>query len=104
MGRPEHLGRHGGHAAHFRAHAAGEPVNDSRTHDAISRLLEVMRRLRAPEGGCPWDREQDFASIVPYTIEESYEVADAIARGAPGDIEAELGDLLFQVVFHAQLG
>jgi ATP diphosphatase len=79
-------------------------VSDSRAHDAISRLLEVMRRLRAPEGGCPWDREQDFASIAPYTIEESYEVADAIARGEPGDIESELGDLLFQVVFHAQMG
>jgi len=79
-------------------------VNDSRAHDAISRLLEVMRRLRAPEGGCPWDREQDFASIAPYTIEEAYEVADAIARGAPGEIESELGDLLFQVVFHAQMG
>jgi ATP diphosphatase len=79
-------------------------VSDSRAHEAISRLLEVMRRLRAPEGGCPWDREQDFASIAPYTIEESYEVADAIARGAPADIESELGDLLFQVVFHAHMG
>jgi ATP diphosphatase len=79
-------------------------VSDSRARDAISRLLEVMRRLRAPEGGCPWDREQDFASIAPYTIEEAYEVADAIARGEPGDIQSELGDLLFQVVFHAQMG
>ena len=56
------------------------------------------------QNGCPWDREQDFASIAPYTIEEAYEVADAIARGEPGEIEAELGDLLFQVVFHAQMG
>src|SRR5262245_41037489 len=63
-----------------------------------------MRRLRDPQGGCPWDREQDFASIAPYTIEEAYEVADAIGRDAPSDIESELGDLLFQVVFHAQMG
>ena len=55
-------------------------------------------------GGCPWDREQDFASIAPYTIEEAYEVADAIGRGEPREIESELGDLLFQVVFHAQMG
>jgi ATP diphosphatase len=71
---------------------------------AISRLLDVMRRLRSPQGGCPWDLEQDFASIAPYTIEEAYEVAEAIARGEPPALEAELGDLLFQVVFHAQLG
>ena len=70
---------------------------------AIARLLEVMRRLRAPDG-CPWDREQDFASIAPYTIEEAYEVAEAIARAEPKALEGELGDLLFQVVFHAQLG
>jgi ATP diphosphatase len=71
---------------------------------ALQRLLEIMRRLRDPASGCPWDREQDFASIAPYTIEEAYEVADAIARDAPADIESELGDLLFQVVFHAQMG
>jgi nucleoside triphosphate diphosphatase len=71
---------------------------------ALLRLLEVMRRLRDPNGGCPWDREQDFASIAPYTIEEAYEVADAIGRDSPGEIEAELGDLLFQVVFHARMG
>ena len=74
---------------------------------AIARLLEVMRRLRAPDG-CPWDREQDFASIAPFTIEEAYEVAEAIGRldsgGDPGALESELGDLLFQVVFHAQMG
>src|SRR5262245_37796115 len=73
-------------------------------HSSLLRLLEIMRRLRDPASGCPWDREQDFASIAPYTIEEAYEVADAIARGTPADIESELGDLLFQVVFHAQMG
>jgi nucleoside triphosphate diphosphatase len=77
---------------------------DERARDAIVRLLEVMRRLRDPQGGCPWDLEQDFASIAPYTIEEAYEVAEAIARGEPRELESELGDLLFQVVFHAQLG
>ncbi|HET7809491.1 MAG TPA: nucleoside triphosphate pyrophosphohydrolase [Steroidobacteraceae bacterium] len=71
---------------------------------ALQRLLEIMRRLRDPQAGCPWDREQDFASVAPYTIEEAYEVADAIGREAPADIESELGDLLFQVVFHAQMG
>jgi ATP diphosphatase len=77
---------------------------DERARAAIVRLLEVMRRLRDPEGGCPWDLEQDFASIAPYTIEEAYEVAEAIAGGEPRALESELGDLLFQVVFHAQLG
>jgi len=71
---------------------------------ALQRLLDIMRRLRDPQAGCPWDREQDFASVAPYTIEEAYEVADAIGRGQPSDIESELGDLLFQVVFHAQMG
>jgi len=70
---------------------------------AIARLLEVMARLRDPESGCPWDVAQDFASIAPYTVEEAYEVADAIARGDLGDLEDELGDLLFQVVFHARM-
>ncbi|MFO1399855.1 MAG: nucleoside triphosphate pyrophosphohydrolase [Steroidobacteraceae bacterium] len=70
---------------------------------ALAELLELMRRLRDPEGGCPWDRAQDFASIAPYTIEEAYEVADAIARGEPGRLRDELGDLLFQVVFHARM-
>jgi ATP diphosphatase len=77
---------------------------DSKAQQAIARLLDIMRRLRDPAGGCPWDREQDFASIAPYTIEEAYEVAEAIARGEPRALEAELGDLLFQVVFHAQMG
>jgi len=69
----------------------------------MNRLLEIMRRLRNPAGGCPWDLEQDFRSIAPYTIEEAYEVADAIARDAADDLREELGDLLFQVVFHAQM-
>jgi ATP diphosphatase len=66
-------------------------------------LLEIMQRLRDPESGCPWDVEQDFSSIAPYTIEEAYEVADAIARDDMSDLKDELGDLLFQVVFHAQM-
>ena len=66
-------------------------------------LLEIMQRLRDPEKGCPWDVEQDFSTIAPYTIEEAYEVADAIARGNMTDLKDELGDLLFQVVFHAQM-
>src|SRR5476649_1696212 len=70
---------------------------------AIEGLLEVMRRLRDPAGGCPWDREQTFETIAPYTIEESYEVADAIQRKNMRDLKEELGDLLFQVVFHARL-
>lgn len=69
----------------------------------IERLLEIMRRLRDPVSGCPWDIEQDFASIVPYTIEEAHEVADAIERQAWGELPGELGDLLLQVVFHAQM-
>ncbi len=63
-----------------------------------------MIALRDPDHGCPWDREQDFQSITPYTIEEAYEVADAIARGDMDDLRDELGDLLFQVVFHAHMG
>ncbi len=70
---------------------------------AIDRLLGVMARLREPEGGCPWDLEQGFATIAPYTIEEAYEVADAIARGDMADLADELGDLLLQVVYHAQM-
>ncbi|MBM3550118.1 MAG: nucleoside triphosphate pyrophosphohydrolase [Alphaproteobacteria bacterium] len=69
----------------------------------IDRLIEIMARLRAPEGGCPWDLEQTFATIAPYTVEEAYEVADAIARGDLPDLKEELGDLLFQVVFHARM-
>jgi len=69
----------------------------------LPRLLEIMARLRDPDTGCPWDIEQDFASIAPYTIEEAYEVSDAIEREAWGELKGELGDLLFQTVFHAQM-
>jgi MazG family protein len=68
-----------------------------------TKLLEIMARLRSPDGGCPWDLEQDFATIAPYTIEEAYEVADAIAKGDMNGLREELGDLLLQVVFHAQM-
>ncbi|HUF71267.1 MAG TPA: nucleoside triphosphate pyrophosphohydrolase [Gammaproteobacteria bacterium] len=70
----------------------------------IEKLLEIMAALRHPVTGCPWDLEQDFDTIAPYTIEEAYEVADCIARDAPDELPDELGDLLFQVVFHAQMG
>ena len=69
----------------------------------FDRLLAIMARLRDPKRGCPWDREQDFATIAPYTIEEAYEVADAIARDDMAGLKDELGDLLFQVVFHARI-
>lgn len=70
----------------------------------IDRLLQIMRRLRDPETGCPWDIEQDFDSIAPYTIEEAYEVADAIARRDWPELEGELGDLLLQTVYHTAMG
>ena len=69
----------------------------------ISRLLDIMAALRTPGTGCPWDLEQNFASIAPYTIEEAYEVVDAIGRGDLHDLCDELGDLLLQVVFHARM-
>jgi len=69
----------------------------------INKLLEVMRKLRDAEDGCPWDVEQDFSTIAPYTVEEAYEVADAIERGDMDGLRDELGDLLFQVVFHARM-
>jgi ATP diphosphatase len=69
----------------------------------IGRLLEIMAALRTPGTGCPWDLEQDFATIAPYTLEEAYEVADAIDRGDLTDLREELGDLLLQVVFHARM-
>jgi ATP diphosphatase len=69
----------------------------------ISRLIEIMAQLRTPVTGCPWDLEQNFATIAPYTIEEAYEVADAIARGDLDDLREELGDLLLQVVYHARM-
>ncbi|MGY9055848.1 MAG: nucleoside triphosphate pyrophosphohydrolase [Alphaproteobacteria bacterium] len=70
---------------------------------AIDDLIATMAKLRDPDGGCPWDLVQDFASIKPYTIEEAYEVGDAIDRGDRDDLKSELGDLLFQVVYHAQM-
>src|SRR5437899_4185014 len=69
----------------------------------IARLIEIMAALRTPGSGCPWDLEQDFSTIAPYTIEEAYEVADAIARADLDDLRDELGDLLLQVVFHARM-
>ncbi|MBU1326131.1 MAG: nucleoside triphosphate pyrophosphohydrolase [Alphaproteobacteria bacterium] len=69
----------------------------------IERLKQIMVRLRDPVGGCPWDVEQTFATIAPYTLEEAYEVADAIDRGDFDDLRSELGDLLFQVIFHARM-
>jgi tetrapyrrole methylase family protein/MazG family protein/ATP diphosphatase len=80
---------------------APPPPDDDR--HPVFRLVEIMARLRAPEGGCPWDLEQTFATIAPYTIEEAYEVADAIERGSLSDLQDELGDLLLQVVFHARM-
>jgi len=80
--------------------------DNSLIHDpkgGMPRLREIMRRLRDPDTGCPWDIEQTFASIAPYTIEEAYEVADAIERNAWDELRDELGDLLLQVVFHAQI-
>ena len=78
----------------------GIPMTPSRD---ISRLIEIMAALRTPVTGCPWDLEQDFATIAPYTIEEAYEVVDAIARGDFDDLREELGDLLLQVVYHSQM-
>lgn len=69
----------------------------------IDRLIQIMQRLRDPDGGCPWDVDQTFVTIAPYTIEEAYEVADAIERGDLDELKGELGDLLFQVVFHARM-
>jgi len=77
-------------------------INDA--SKPMERLLEIMRRLRDPESGCPWDIEQTFQTIAPYTIEEAYEVADAIARNDMPDLEGELGDLLLQTVYHAAIG
>ncbi len=80
--------------------------SDAIVHDAdggLPRILEIMRRLRDPDTGCPWDIEQDFASIAPYTIEEAYEVADAIDSGDMGHLRDELGDLLLQTVYHSQM-
>jgi ATP diphosphatase len=73
------------------------------TEPPITRLINVMAALRHPEDGCPWDKQQDFATIAPYTVEEAYEVQAAIATGDPDQLRDELGDLLFQVVYHARL-
>lgn len=78
------------------------PRPDS-SHDGIARLVEIMVRLRTPDTGCPWDVEQTFQSIAPYTIEEAYEVVDAIERNNMDDLRDELGDLLLQVVFHSRM-
>jgi MazG family protein len=75
----------------------------SKAGQELEALLALMRTLRDPQAGCPWDREQNFASIAPFTIEEAYEVADAIGRGDLERLRDELGDLLFQVVFHARM-
>ena len=82
-------------------------MGDALIHDqdaGIERLLEIMRRLRDPETGCPWDIEQTFDTIAPYTIEEAYEVADAIERKDWPELEGELGDLLLQTVYHTAMG
>ena len=73
------------------------------SQNKINRILDIMASLRDPETGCPWDLQQDFASIAPYTLEEAYEVTDAIERGDMDDLKDELGDLLLQVVFHARM-
>lgn len=78
-------------------------MSDTNDVNDIWRLLTIMARLRDPQGGCPWDLQQTFATIAPYTVEEAYEVADAIDRGDLDDLKDELGDLLFQVVFHARM-
>ncbi len=83
---------------------AGGPGAGDRTVRGILRLLEIMAVLRDPVRGCPWDLKQTFASIAPYTVEEAYEVADAIERGDMNDLKDELGDLLLQVVYHARIG
>jgi len=78
-------------------------MSDTPNQSPIAHLLAIMARLRDPQSGCAWDLAQDFASIAPYTIEEAYEVADAITRGDINDLKDELGDLLLQVVFHARM-
>ncbi|WP_256371612.1 nucleoside triphosphate pyrophosphohydrolase [Tabrizicola sp. YIM 78059] len=78
-------------------------TTDTLPPSGIDRLLAIMARLRDPQTGCPWDIEQSFATIAPYTLEEAHEVADAIERQALGELKGELGDLLFQVVYHAQM-
>jgi len=81
-----------------------EDLSNTDPNAQLNRLLHIMARLRDPQTGCPWDLKQDFKSLVPYTIEESYEVAEAIEHGNMDEVKGELGDLLFQVVFYSQLG
>ena len=81
----------------------GRAMNGRPNSPNMARLLEIMAKLRDPNGGCPWDLEQNFKTIAPYTIEEAYEVADAIAQDDMAALEDELGDLLLQVVFHARM-
>src|SRR3954452_19927071 len=84
--------------------ASGDNTPDAPTPSRdIAALLAIMAALRTPVTGCPWDLEQSFRTIVPYTIEEAYEVADAVERGDLVDLRDELGDLLLQVVFHARM-
>lgn len=89
--------------ARFRISVQATTIPSMQPSKDIARLLEIMAALRDPETGCPWDVEQDFASIAPYTLEEAYEVADAIERDDLDDLRDELGDLLLQVVFHARM-
>lgn len=83
--------------------SSSQSTTQDRARDAMAKLLAIMARLRDPENGCPWDIEQSFATIAPYTIEEAYEVADAIAHNDLAALKDELGDLLLQVVFHARM-
>ena len=83
--------------------SSDKPTPDSLPREPLERLLAVMAWLRHPVHGCPWDLKQDFANIAPYTLEEAYEVADAIRRGDRSDLREELGDLLLQVVYHARM-
>jgi MazG family protein len=92
-----------GPISHNVSYATCADASDPRAAQALGDLLALMARLRDPVSGCPWDRAQSFATIAPFTIEEAYEVADAIDRGALGELKEELGDLLFQVVFHARM-
>jgi MazG family protein len=86
-----------------KASISGRRASLSRNAEATQAVLDVMAKLRSPDGGCPWDLEQSFATIAPYTIEEAYEVADAIERQDMSALKEELGDLLFQVAFHARM-
>ena len=97
------MGDTGGIITEKGAGAMADKTLTDNPEGGLPRLAGIMRRLRAPEGGCPWDIEQDFDTIAPYTIEEAYEVADAIARRDWDGLKGELGDLLFQAVYHAQM-